>query len=631
MIAGTEKLKLIRELGVIRTTMPGVTSGANKLSLIKRVREIRLLLSVKESDSVALAIDPADKVSSLRAMTDYINTAVSGMPEALQSVELDTIIRAKDLLLRLPVNETAPATEDYQDFLNSLRPFSLNLNKIDIMEQFKSAGDVFSVDVEKVRAVQSLIDEVQKESINDSPEIAAKKEAVHQEYDQGRERLSALLKINIANGYTMNEIDAAADEYMEMVNKVNALWDQLHQLDRQKYTDRNAKIADLRANLVEPGKVIINTLLDSSPVTQEQAEDWANKQTIDKTSKSRLSKMGYKEADIRRDMAEFYRITRGKLRNIAIVSNGSRRANAGNIGHFEFNEVRPGSRFDKEVLWHELAHHLEADPAAKMAANGFLLKRRESETVYSLRSLTGNSGYGKQEGAYKDDFIDCYIGKAYNDENTEVFSMGIQYLSSPKRAASFLAKDHEMASLVAGYLQAELTPAMKALQTVQDAAAGLNQSHRDDAASKYGQAITTLAEGIDIVDDGWFDDLEQEDRDNIQGRYSLNDRNAKFLGSLFGYRVFSGKFKNRKTKRIGKGYAVIYTEVTGSMLDSHGSRHIPSPYFIHGELQDVKAAIKIAIANENSINSVVWTMFSGWTNSEAKVIEAADKISGNQS
>lgn len=340
---------------------------------------------------------------------------------------------------------------------------------------------------------------------------------------------------------------------------------------------------------------------------------------------------------MRRDIAEFYRISGGKLRNIAIVSDGSRRANAGGIGQPEGMEVRATGNFNKETLWHELAHHLEADPAAKQAANDFLIKRRESETVYSLRSLTGNKGYGSDEIAYKDAFINPYIGKVYQDQVTEVWSMGVQYLSNPELAASFIAKDPEMASLIAGYLQAELSPAMKALQQVQGMTAGSNQAKRDAAEKQYQDAVKRLSSGIEIVKDSWFNDLEQEDRDNLHGNYALRDKEAVYLGSWGDYHVFSGKFKSRVTKRTSKGYAVCYTLRTGTFLigetDYFGRsgqrRQIPNCYPVHAELPVVKAAMRVSRDNyQDDFNSVIWRLFNDYTSDNGKMIELANQIIG---
>ncbi|MGN8554582.1 UNVERIFIED_CONTAM: hypothetical protein OHV15_18560, partial [Microbacterium sp. SLM126] len=162
-------------------------------------------------------------------------------------------------------------------------------------------------------------------------------------------------------------------------------------------------------------------------------------------------------------MAEYYRLSGGKASAIRIGIDGGRRANAvGVTARTDEKVINLGSRFNKTVLFHELAHHLENDPIAMAASNGFLKRRRESDTKFTLRSLTGNKGYGPMEVAYKDGFIDPYVGKVYPGGITEVFSMGVQYLANPSHAAILAAKDPHMLELITGYLSAPLTPAMHA-------------------------------------------------------------------------------------------------------------------------------------------------------------------------
>lgn len=56
-VSGSEKLKLVRELGSIRTSISSVISGMEKLKLVKRVKEIRELLGVKSADTNFTAIE----------------------------------------------------------------------------------------------------------------------------------------------------------------------------------------------------------------------------------------------------------------------------------------------------------------------------------------------------------------------------------------------------------------------------------------------------------------------------------------------------------------------------------------------------------------------------------------------
>ncbi len=376
---------------------------------------------------------------------------------------------------------------------------------IGAFDHYKSAGNVFDIDADVINATEESIKELTAkppEEIN--PEIAAQMKEAQEEYEKLKLSLKSLLSVNEANGFSPDEINKASDEFETISLKKQSAWNKLVELDRQRYIEKEKRIKELKDSIAPIGQKIIDTLLNGSKVTQEQADSWANSQVIEKSAITRLKKMGYPEADIRRDMAEFYRITGGKLRHVRLETNGSKRANASGIGHFEDSVIRPGSNFNKTVLWHEMAHHLEADVAAKAASNGYLLKRRKSEKVFLLRSLTGNRGYRSDEGAYDDNFINPYIGKVYRDKTTEVWSMGVQYLATPYDAAMMLSKDPEMAALMAGYLQADLTPAMKALQSIQDNAKDKAQEKREQVKSEYEQALDKLAAGVEIVDDGWF-------------------------------------------------------------------------------------------------------------------------------
>jgi hypothetical protein len=78
---------------------------------------------------------------------------------------------------------------------------------------------------------------------------------------------------------------------------------------------------------------------------------------------------------------------------------------------------------------HELGHWLEHHaPAVGKAARDFLRKRAAGEHVMSLGAAVGVRGYGKGERCYKDKFPDAYCGKVYPTGDTEIISMGFQYM-----------------------------------------------------------------------------------------------------------------------------------------------------------------------------------------------------------
>jgi len=630
-ISGVEKLKLVRELGLIKNNF-STAKGINKLTLAKRINEIRALLSVKAEKGLELVIDPANKDGSFIALTSYVKDEIGKNPTALQLSELDASFFIKNILITLPGGENTESQYN-SEFKNAAENFrelynNKNQSKIAAFEYFKDNGSAFTVDTEKVKAILAEIKDINSKAPEDSPETLKMIEDAKLELASLNEKMYTLIKINARNGYDQESIDKAAAEYASVYKIHHDVWVYRNGLGEQKYTDRQAKINDLRAYIYADGETVINTLLDSSTVTKEQADTWAGQQVIDKSIATRLKKQGYPVEDIRRDMSEFYRLTRGKLRSIGIQATGVKRAHASGIGAVEGSYITPGSNFTKTTLWHELAHHLEADPAARNAANGFLLKRRESEETYSLKSLTGNPGYKNDEYAYKDEFIDHYIGKVYSHGDTEVFSMGLQYLSNPADAAMMLVRDPEMAAMIIGYIQADLSPAMKALQSIQDNAKGNNEKYREETKNEYQQAVSRLAAMVNLVDDGWYLRLAENEKE-LMSRFIFRDSDAQFIGSWDNIRVFSGKFKKRKGRRIAKGYVAIAMDSDHFIQSSDGVwRSMPETAIIHEDYETMKAGLKIASEFENrDIYRISWRLF-GNADTQSQIINYAKRIFG---
>ncbi|MFA5920126.1 MAG: hypothetical protein WC856_02395 [Methylococcaceae bacterium] len=631
MTSGAEKLKLIRELKTIRGDMPA-SNGVNKLTMVRRIKEIRVLLSGKAEKAGRLVIDPNDKQASFKALEEYAINSIKAMPEALRRTESKTIQAVYGIVNQLPGDKLSP--EQISEMREVFKEYDA-IPEESAFSYFAKSGDIFDDNADKIKSTLDAIVVAQHEDTNDSPEVIKKKMEIFEESINIRTEIDDIASEryrleNGESGFVDGDYTRLSDKLKELYARIDELDRLEYDISREKYNNKQAKIEAIREQLKEPGKIIIDTLLSVSKVTQEQAEQWANAQVIDKASITQLGKQGYQKADIRRDMAEFYRISGGKLRNIAITANGSRRANASGIGAIEDTEIHPGSRFDKEVLWHELAHHLEADPAAKQASNDFLLKRREGANTYTLRSLTGNMGYNAKEIAYKDDFISEYIGKVYYDQTTEVWSMGVQYLSNPETAASFIAKDPEMAKLIAGYLQADLSPAMKALQQVQDVTAQNNQRQRSDIESQYQDVIKRLASDVELVDDGWFGNLEERMQQYlIAGGGRINDPNAKYIGTWHNQRVFSGKFKPAYgPRRVKKGFAV------GKFADSEGPGNGITLYPLLQDLNIVKAILSLAEHDNASFSNTIAGLFmTDWKSgkqdpNKEMIVRSANRIFG---
>lgn len=373
------------------------------------------------------------------------------------------------------------------------------------------------------------------------------------------------------------------------------------------------------------GEIVLAAILAASPITEAQATEWASRQVVDDKALAKLARLNYKKADLYRDLAEFYRLTGGKSSAIRIANDGGKRANAVGVSA-RLNEkiVNIGSKFNKTVLFHELAHHLENDPIAKAAANGFLIKRRESAKVYSLKSLTGHN-YNSSEGAYKDSFMNPYIGKVYDDGATEVFSMGVQYLANPKDAALFAVKDPEMFALVSGYLASPVTPAMSAKLNMHTGAIDTLKAQRQDEDEQYAEALAFLAGRVSIDPDSWWFDLQINDVEAVKTLQSYaftRNKPPKYLGSYDDFRVFEGVFRNKNTGRNAKGYLVTKKVVAYS---------IPEYVAIHGDLDLVKAFIVLAMEMGLPLSKVWYSFFYEKAGRSPKkiIINSAKSILGD--
>lgn len=75
------------------------------------------------------------------------------------------------------------------------------------------------------------------------------------------------------------------------------------------------------------------------------------------------------------------------------------------------------------VTVHELSHYIEQDPRINIACNAFRERRTKGleETVYNPGIKNNND-----ELVIADNFITDYVGKEYNQINTEIFSMGME-------------------------------------------------------------------------------------------------------------------------------------------------------------------------------------------------------------
>jgi hypothetical protein len=374
--------------------------------------------------------------------------------------------------------------------------------------------------------------------------------------------------------------------------------------------DKRAELNKLNLELEEKGKQAIDKLLAVSPITHEQATEWVARQKTPKNVYSALAKKGYPTDKVKADMAEFYRLTHGKLKDVEIVLGGAKRANSKETSNILAGAVDLGSNPDKRVLFHELAHGLESDALAVNMARGFLIKRRKNDKAVSLNKLSTGHGYHSSEVAYEDDFINPYVGKIYQDV-TEVFSMGVERLADPSKFMELVARDPEHAALILQYLgnESEVLNATKKLTS--GVFNDISESNKKQA-NEYQTEIKRLAANITLVDDNPMGKFTNSDKWNIAANLRIRDaefNKVQYVGSILqGYtyiHIISGSFPDSKSKRLKKAFAVIEAPI--------GER--PEAYAVHRDLDGVKAVIYVAFS-KGKVNR--WGLYD----SDALLIES---------
>ncbi len=335
----------------------------------------------------------------------------------------------------------------------------------------------------------------------------------------------------------------------------------------------------LQAPLIEAAKAFTESVVQASPVTAEQAAAWAEAQDITPPARARLKKIGYDLKQLRQDMAEFYRFSGGRVVKVKVHSKGDRRANATGIeDHGKEGVIHLAGSFDKRVLWHELAHHIEADPVAKMAAGKFIRRRSVDGKAYSLRSLTKNSGYRSSESAFKDHFFDQYVGKIYNHGTTEVFSMGVESFSDPLTLGRRMAQDPETLEFVAGYLKQPIHPLAKAHMALRERLIDVSSEANEEAAKGIEQLQAELAAKVGFTPDT---DTSWTGGGDISWYSGGGKQVGKFNDS--GFYLFEAKVRNPDTKRQMAGY-IVYRPKRQDGVD-----HLDRPRWSRDGYNDVES------------------------------------------
>ncbi|TDR30333.1 hypothetical protein [Hydromonas duriensis] len=354
-------------------------------------------------------------------------------------------------------------------------------------------------------------------------------------------------------------------------NKADALY---QEFCREQTADKVAQIKSLLAQKYEAGAAAIAKLNEWSSISQEQANAWVEHNThIESSALSRLKRDGYR-TDVRQDLADFYRLTGGKLGKVVLKSEGDARANTRDVFGDDAHEVFMGRSFSRKSLFHELGHQLERDPVASVLANEFLVRRRESEQLYSLNLLTGSHCFGRDEVAYKDSWIHPYVGKRYRNQSTEVFSVAMEHLSDAERAQRLMIKDREMFDLVAGYITSEMSELSQFNRAISQARMAKKQATADAKQAEQNAQDQMIAATI-FIDDAISEEQalpEAQDRDMCRKfvRWeSKKGSTAKWYGQYRHWLIYSGVFKDRCNAKWLKGFVAVNGQDVHSWSSVH--------------------------------------------------------------
>lgn len=573
-VGAKARLELARDILKIRESLATNTSIALKHLAANRIGSIRRVLLGREGGGlIDELLSPSMGMSKLNQMSDDLEaTRDFSNPETI--AKLNYIEALQSGLAALGHAERSAGAK-FADLTRSISG---------VMASAEVANTMIDANIERGRIPKAIRDKLPElnalagrslamnhdELLKEhAPEVYEAKMAVDAETRQVSNRLeeteNELRKIKRLigqgeGGEGMPGAQALEDGFVAAKANYEAAykayrehWDGVMLLTTAKARDAvKAAQAKLQAPLIEAAKAFTDSVVQASPVTAEQATAWAEAQDITPPARARLKKIGYDLKQVRQDMAEFYRFSGGRVVKVKVHSKGDRRANATGIeDHGKEGVIHLDSRFDKRVLWHELAHHIEADPVAKMTAGKFIRRRSVDGKAYSLRSLTKNNGYRSNESAFKDHFFNEYVGKIYNHGTTEVFSMGVESFSDPLTLGRRMAQDPETLEFVAGYLKQPIHPLAKAHMALRERLIDVSSEANEEAGSELEQMQQRLANGVEVIpdtDDQWLKDSGWD--------YHVKEKQTGRLPNS-GWYVFEGLVRNPQTKRKSAGVILV--------------------------------------------------------------------------
>lgn len=482
------------------------------------------------------ALDPYTPIASAWDLADYLDQLVADDAPAEEVYVAQ--VHAETLLQKLDHAAGVLAMDDWKAARDAVR------------DKLARRGDTINALYEKtvLAAGQVLDDETiaaAKAVTEQADTLRARIHALHRQHQeqtaQDRDditglstRVQAALAELRQYAYGTPEYRQAERAYQEaQVDEIaKSDWYKTQKLELQR--QENELRAQSEQALTAVGQQVIQKALAQSPVSPERAERWVESLGIDqdKSLKAKLKRIDYPIDQFKADVAECYRLTGGKLAKVRFNVERGQRASAEGIATAGKGVINVKGEFSKRVLFHEMAHHLEADPIGKQLSRAFIFGRRTSDKTQTLRKLTGNRGYDSSERAWPDDFLNPYVGKEYPDGVTEVCSMGIERFSDPASLARAIAKDPEHIGLMLGYAGTPESALFQGLKNLVSEATAVQQQRE----AVVEQELEALLDRVDALIP-----LEQLPEPNLSPMDKKYAQLSTYLGSVGEWAIYKAK------------------------------------------------------------------------------------------
>ncbi|MFI7813018.1 hypothetical protein [Citrobacter werkmanii] len=166
------------------------------------------------------------------------------------------------------------------------------------------------------------------------------------------------------------------------------------------------------------------------------------------------------EGRLREWIAECFQVIGGKPKSLEAFELCGKYDNDRAFASKTDRMIRLTKKSAKRTVWHEIGHHYEASTKGALeASSGFLLSRRHSSTPTRLVDYA-HSNYGDDEICIVDGLFQPYAGKIYSDTNdpsvindSEVFSIGLEYLSGSSNGAESIANMDGLVEFVYAFIK----------------------------------------------------------------------------------------------------------------------------------------------------------------------------------